>query len=40
MVPGQRGWPGTLFVRGGLCPEAIIANSFFANASFLQQADE
>jgi hypothetical protein len=31
---------GTLFVRGDLCPEAIIANSFLKNASFLQQVDE
>jgi hypothetical protein len=34
---GRRGTP---FVRGGLCPGAIIANSFFGNASFLQQVDE
>ena len=33
------GTHGTLFVRGGLCPEAIIAKSFSANASFLQQVD-
>ena len=30
---------GTLFVRGDLCPNAIIANSFLPDASFLQQVD-
>jgi hypothetical protein len=34
------GTGGTPFVRGDLCPEAIIANSFLPNASFLQQVDE
>ena len=33
------GWHGTLFVRGGLCPGAIVANSFSDDASFLQQVD-
>src|SRR3954469_20903306 len=37
MPPAARGGRGTLFVRGCLCPGAIIANSFFWDASFLPQ---
>ena len=40
MGVNRREGHGTLFVRGDLYLETIIANSFFGNASFLQQAYE